>query len=60
MAAPPADLSRCATCGRPVPPSNRPEFADWIVVKDEDNRVSGMRCPACQAAAASGADAAEE
>lgn len=43
-----------------MPPSNRPEFADWTVVKDEDNRVSGMRCPACQAAAASGADAAEE
>ena len=48
MAAP-ADLSRCDTCGRPVPPSNRPEFAEWTVVK-ADGRVSGMRCPSCQAA----------
>lgn len=45
-----ADLSRCDTCGRPVPPSNRPEFASWTVVKD-DGRVTGMRCPACVAAA---------
>lgn len=50
MPAPPADLSRCHQCGRPVPPSNRPEFASWIVVKDDSGRVSGMLCPACQAA----------
>lgn len=49
MAAP-ADLSRCDTCARPVPPSNRPEFAEWTVVK-EDRRVTGMRCPGCQQAA---------
>ena len=48
MAAP-ADLSKCNRCGRPVPPSNRPEFAEWTVVK-EDGRVAGMRCPSCQAA----------
>ena len=56
----PADLSRCDTCGRPVPPSNRPEFAEWMVVKQEGGRgVTGMRCPACQAAgtqSAAGAD----
>ena len=46
MAAP-ADLSRCARCGRPVPPSNHPQFAEWEVVK-EDGRVTGMHCPACQ------------
>lgn len=50
---PPADLSTCDRCGRPVPPSNHPEFASWQVVKDEETRrVSGMRCPACQAAEA--------
>jgi len=48
----PPDLSRCARCGRPVPPSNRPEFADWRVEKDDDDRVAGMLCPACQRAAA--------
>ena len=51
MAVPP-DLSRCANCGRPVPPSTRPQFADWEVVKDENGRVSGMLCPECQAAEA--------
>jgi hypothetical protein len=50
---PPADLSRCDRCGRPVPPSNKPEFAEWQVVKDDAGHVSGMRCPACQAAAGS-------
>ena len=44
----PADLSKCAKCGRPVPPSNRPEFASWVVVKD-GGRVAGMLCPSCQA-----------
>ena len=53
---PPADLSTCDRCGRPVPPSNRPEFADWEVVKDDTRRVSGMRCPQCQAAVADGGD----
>lgn len=48
MAAP-ADLSTCDRCGRPVPPSNRADFADWEIVKD-GGRVAGMRCPACQAA----------
>ena len=47
-----ADLSTCDRCGRPVPPSNRPEFPDWQVVKNEDGRVAGMRCPSCQATAA--------
>jgi DNA-directed RNA polymerase subunit RPC12/RpoP len=50
MAAP-ADLSTCDRCGRPVPPSNRPQFADWQIVK-EDGRVKGMRCPSCQAQSA--------
>lgn len=50
----PADLSRCDRCARQVPPSNRPEFAEWEVVKDDNGRVSGMRCPSCQAAAAAG------
>lgn len=45
----PADLSRCDRCGRPVPPSNRPEFARWTVVKDAGGGVRGMRCPRCQA-----------
>jgi hypothetical protein len=35
-----------------MPPSNRPEFAEWQVVKDDSGAVLGMRCPACQAAAA--------
>lgn len=47
-----ADLSRCDRCGRPMPPSNRPEFAEWEVVKDDAGKVLGMRCPRCQAAAA--------
>jgi hypothetical protein len=47
-----ADLSSCDRCGRPVPPSNRPEFAEWQVVKNDAGRVAGMRCPQCQAAAA--------
>ena len=46
----PPDLSRCSNCGRPVPPSNRPQFATWTVVKDENGRVAGMRCPECQGA----------
>ncbi len=45
-----ADLSTCDRCGRPVPPSNRPEFADWQVVKSDAGKVAGMRCPDCQAA----------
>ena len=48
MAAP-ADLSTCERCRRPTPPSNRPEFAHWQVVKDETGKVIGMRCPNCQA-----------
>ena len=52
----PADLSTCDRCGRPVPPSNRLEFADWQVVKDDTRRVLGMRCPGCQAAVADGGD----
>lgn len=51
MAAPP-DLSTCQECGRPVPPSNDPEFAKWEVAKDERGKVSGMLCPTCQAKAA--------
>lgn len=46
----PADLSRCDRCGRPLPPSNHTEFDAWVVIKDADGRVSGMRCPSCQAA----------
>jgi DNA-directed RNA polymerase subunit RPC12/RpoP len=45
-----ADLSVCDRCGRPMPPSNKPEFAEWQVVKDETGAVSGMRCPRCKAA----------
>lgn len=59
MAAP-ADLSRCDSCGRPVPPSNRPEFAAWTVVKDDDGRASGMRCPSCAAATEGGAASAPQ
>ncbi len=51
----PPDLSRCSRCGRPVPPSNRPQFADWKVVKDDGGRVSGMLCPECQSAEAESA-----
>ena len=47
MAVPPADLSVCDTCKRPVPPSNHPQFAKWRTVKGETGRVSGMRCPEC-------------
>jgi len=47
-----ADLSVCDRCGRPMPPSNRAEFAEWEVVKDGAGKVVGMRCPRCQAAAA--------
>lgn len=50
MPAPPADLSTCDTCRRPTPPSNRPEFAEWEVIKNDEGRITGMRCPACQAA----------
>lgn len=46
-----ADLSTCDRCGRPLPPSNRPEFADWRVIKSDDGKVVGMRCPRCQPAA---------
>jgi len=46
----PLDLSVCDRCRRPAPPSTDPGFADWEVVKDEDGKVSGMRCPACQTA----------
>jgi hypothetical protein len=33
-----------------MPPSNRPEFGEWQVVKDEHGSVLGMRCPRCQVA----------
>ncbi len=49
MAAP-ADLSTCDVCGRRTPPSNHPEFARWVVVKDDGGQVTGMRCPRCQVA----------
>jgi len=49
MAAPP-DLSVCKSCGRAVPPSTDPEFAEWTVVKSDTGKVAGMLCPACQAA----------
>ena len=45
-----ADLSTCDRCGRPLPASNRPEFAEWRVIKGDDGTVVGMRCPRCQAA----------
>jgi uncharacterized C2H2 Zn-finger protein len=32
-----------------MPPSNRPEFAEWEVVKDDAGKVLGMRCPRCRA-----------
>lgn len=53
MAAPPADLSICDQCKRPVPPSNHPQFARWKVVKNDAGRVAGMRCPDCMAKAES-------
>lgn len=56
MATAPPDLSACQSCGRPVPPSNNPDFAKWIVTKDERGRARGMLCPACQEKA----DAGEE
>jgi hypothetical protein len=31
-----------------VPPSNNPDFANWLVTKDERGRPRGMLCPACQ------------
>ena len=51
MATPPAppDLSACETCRRAVPPATHPDFANWTVVKNDTGRVSGMRCPQCQA-----------
>ncbi len=54
MQAAPPDLSTCQDCGRPVPPTNHPEFSSWLVAKDERGRVKGMLCPACQAKAPSG------
>ena len=57
---PPPDLSTCDTCRRPVPPTTNPDFANWTVAKNDSGRVSGMRCPQCQArvgAAPGGADA---
>jgi hypothetical protein len=53
MAAAPPDLSTCERCHRPVPPTTSPEFAHWTVVKAENGRVRGMRCPNCQAETAS-------
>jgi len=50
----PPDLSTCQDCGRAVPPSNHPEFPNWLVTKDERGRVKGMLCPACQEKAAGG------
>lgn len=47
MAAPP-DLSKCERCGRPLPPSNHPDFSRWTTAKNDTGRVSGMRCPGCQ------------
>ena len=44
-----ADLSTCDTCGRPLPPSNNPVFAEWQTVKNDAGSVTGMRCPSCQA-----------
>ncbi len=51
MAAPP-DLSTCDQCRRPTPPSTNPDFANWEVVRNDAGKVSGMRCPTCQAARA--------
>ena len=31
-----------------MPPSNHPEFPEWVVTKDERGRPRGMLCPACQ------------
>ncbi len=52
------DLSTCHRCGRPVPPSNRPEFADWKATESDAGTISGMCCPRCQAATAESADGA--
>ncbi len=49
MAAP-ADLSTCCNCGRAVPPATNPDFANWVVVKNDAGKVRGMACPACKAA----------
>lgn len=51
MATAPPDLSTCERCRRPVPPTTSPEFAQWTVVKADNGRVRGMRCPNCQAQA---------
>jgi hypothetical protein len=41
-----------------VPPTTHPEFAKWSVVKSEETgRVTGMRCPQCQARAEAGGGA---
>lgn len=48
MPAPP-DLSRCERCGRPLPPATHPDFGRWTTAKDDAGKVSGMRCPSCQA-----------
>ena len=48
MAAPP-DLSRCERCGRSLPPATHPSFSQWTTAKDDAGKVSGMRCPSCQA-----------
>ena len=48
MATAPPDLSSCQECRRPVPASNNPDFANWLVTKDERGRPRGMLCPACQ------------
>lgn len=47
MPAPP-DLSRCERCGRSLPPSTHPDFSRWTIAKDDDGKVSGIRCPSCQ------------
>ncbi len=54
MDTPPPDLSTCQRCGRAVPPANHPSFAEWEVAKDEDGKVTGMLCPACQTAESEG------
>lgn len=47
----PPDLSTCDRCRRPVPPTTSPDFAGWTVVKEDTGKVTGMRCPTCQAEA---------
>ncbi len=39
-----------------MPPSNHPDFANWLVTKNERGRVKGMLCPACQAKAGNAED----